>query len=133
MWKYKGDEFVQDYVGTYSSFVYIITHLHTSRKYVGKKCFWSMRKDPGKTRRRKRPSDWLKYWGSSKEFKAFIKQEGKDSFRREILHLCKTKGEASYLEVREQFNRQVLETKLPSGEFEYFNANIMGRYFRKDT
>ena len=39
-------------------------------------------------------------------------------FYREILHLCKTKGECAYLETKEQFDREVLLTD------EYYNGII---------
>ena len=46
---------------------------------------------------------------------------GHENFQRKILHLCKTKGECSYLEAKEQFNRSVLESD------EYYNTWIMVR------
>ena len=39
-------------------------------------------------------------------------------FKREILHLCKTRGTLSYLEAKEQFDRNVLLTN------EYYNGII---------
>ena len=46
------------------------------------------------------------------------------SISTRILHLCKTKGEATYLEVKEQFTRNVLEDE------SYLNDNISGKFFR---
>jgi hypothetical protein len=43
---------------------------------------------------------------------------GSDKFTREILYLCKGRGEMSYIEAREQFDRRVLETD------EYYNGII---------
>lgn len=43
---------------------------------------------------------------------------GDDFFYREILHLCKTKGECAYMETKEQFDREVLLTD------DYYNGII---------
>lgn len=111
-WLYKDEEFTnpaEDLVG----FVYIITELETGKKYIGKKLFWSTRRLPplkGKKRRRTvvKESDWKKYYGSSEELKTLVESNGGDKYRREILHLCKSKGEMSYLELKEQMDRDVL-------------------------
>ena len=104
-------------------FVYLITNLATSQKYVGKKFFWSQ-KTLGitkTTKRRKKTlveSDWQTYWGSNKHLQEHHEKIGDDGFYREILHLCKTKGECSYMEAKEQFDREVLLTD------EYYNGII---------
>jgi hypothetical protein len=46
---------------------------------------------------------------------------GHDKFTREILHLCQSKGECSYVEAKEQFIRGVMETE------DYYNSWIMVR------
>jgi len=112
-WLYEGHPFTSDMIGEYFGFVYLITNLDNDRMYVGKKWFWSTRKLPplkGKTRKRKvqKESDWQKYYGSSDEVKLLVEQHGEDNFKREILRLCKTKGECSYYELVEQVDRQVL-------------------------
>jgi hypothetical protein len=94
-------------------FVYVITDTRNDKKYVGKKRFWSVtRKPPLKGKKRKRvvrkESDWMKYYGSSDLVNQLLVEHGEDNFHREIIHLCKTKGEMSYLEAKEQFNRDVL-------------------------
>ena len=66
-------------------------------------------------------SDWRDYWGSSKELLADIERLGKQHFRREILHFCKSKAECSYIEAKEQFIRGALEKS------EYYNGHIMVR------
>ena len=50
-----------------------------------------------------------------------ILQLGHDKFKREILHLCQSKGTCGYLEAKEQFVRGALETE------EYYNTWIMVR------
>jgi hypothetical protein len=93
--------------------VYIITNKTDGRKYIGKKFFWSTkRKQVNKVRKRyKVESDWKTYWSSSDELQADVERLGKENFTREIIHLCKNKGTANYLEAKEQFTRSVLENK----------------------
>jgi hypothetical protein len=50
----------------------------------------------------------MQYYGSSDEVKALVEELGPDNFHREILHLCESKGVMSYLEAKEQFDRNVL-------------------------
>jgi hypothetical protein len=113
MWYYGDDEFTSEMIGDYVGFVYVITDLINRKKYVGKKLFKSTRRIAplkGKTRKRKvtKESDWQDYFGSSEEVKLIVEERGRESFHREILHLCNTKGELSYLEAKEQFDREVL-------------------------
>jgi hypothetical protein len=49
---------------------------------------------------------------------ADVQALGPENFTREILYLCKSKAEMSYLEAREQFERRVLETD------DYYNGII---------
>ncbi len=93
-------------------FVYLITNKKTGKKYIGKKLFLSSKKKKikGRIRRVKEESDWKKYWSSSKELHSDIETLGEDSFHREILHLCETKGELSYMEILEQFVSQAILT-----------------------
>jgi len=113
MWYYQDKEFTSEMIGDHIGFVYIITDKSNEKKYVGKKLFKSKRRLPplkGKTRRRTKvvESDWMDYFGSSDEVKMLVEQHGRDNFHREILHLCDTKGVMSYLEAKEQFDRNVL-------------------------
>lgn len=91
-------------------FVYLIENLVDGRKYVGKKLFWSKktRQVKGKKKRYLAESDWQSYYGSSDELKNDIVQYGHQQFRRTILHLCRSKGECSYLELKEQIERNAL-------------------------
>jgi hypothetical protein len=125
MWHYKNLEFnpTEDELSEYVGFVYLITELDTGKKYVGKKFFWSTRKIPplkGQKRKRtvKKQSDWMQYYGSSEDLKLLVEKKGADAYYREILRLCKTKGECSYYEAKEQFDRDVLLRE------DYYNAFI---------
>ena len=122
-WTYESIEFTEDLVGDNIGFVYQITNLANKRKYIGKKLFHSAKTKQvkGKKKRYKVPSDWKTYYGSNEELKKDVKEMGEINFIREILHLCKSKGECSYLEAKEQFNRNVMD-----GD-EYYNVWIMVR------
>ena len=113
-WTYNGNE-VTEIPQEYEGFVYIITNLTDDRKYIGKKLAkFKTTKPPLKGKKNKRrgtkESDWKDYWGSSDRLNADVEKLGKDKFTREILYFCKSRGEMSYLEAREQFSRRVLET-----------------------
>lgn len=129
MWLYNGEEFTSEKIGDYIGFVYLLTDLSNNKKYVGKKILISKRKLPplkGKVRRRTKlvESDWQKYYGSSEEVNALVEENGPETFKREILHLCKSKGEMSYLELKEQMEREVLLND------EYYNGIIQVKIHR---
>ena len=129
-WNYEGKPFTQDMVGDYEGFVYIVTDLSNGMKYIGKKNFHSRVKlKPLKGQKRKRKkvsaSDWEQYHGSSEEVKLLFEEHGYDRFSREILHLCMSKGDMNYLELREQIVRDVLLK--PD---EYYNAFVGGKIHR---
>lgn len=112
MWIYNNEPF-DDTPEEYQGFVYLITDMETGKKYVGKKFFWKPKTLPvTKTRKRRvktrTESDWRKYYGSSDAVKQLVEQSGGERFKREILRLCKTKGECSYYEAKYQFDFDVL-------------------------
>ena len=121
-WKYNGEDFTE-VPKEMEGFVYLITNLTNERKYVGKKSFWTRRKDKKTGRRKTKESDWRNYFGSCDELNEDVKLTGKDSFYREILYLCPHKKSMSYYETYEQFLRNVLMSD------EYYNTNIEGRFF----
>ena len=53
-------------------------------------------------------TDWKKYYGSSDRLVKDIEKLGSEKFTREILYLCKTRGETNYMEVYYQINEHVL-------------------------
>ena len=121
-WTYQ-NQLVEEIPEGYIGFVYIITNLQSGQKYIGKKLAQFKRtKPPLKGKKLKRrstvESDWREYWGSSDRLNADVQTLGPENFTREILYLCKSKAELSYLEAREQFERRVLETD------DYYNGII---------
>ena len=121
-WTYQGkivEEISEEYIG----FVYLITNLTNGKKYIGKKLAkFKVTKKPLKGKKNKRrstkESDWRTYWGSSDHLNADVEQLGPENFTREILYYCTSRGELSYLEAKEQFDREVLKTD------EYYNGII---------
>ena len=122
-WTYNKADVTDETASGYIGFVYLITNKKTKRKYIGKKLFWftKTRTVKKKKKREKVPSDWKEYYGSNDELKAEVAKLGGKNFKREILYLCKTKGECNYYEAYEQFTRQVLLCD------EYYNAYIQCR------
>jgi hypothetical protein len=130
-WLYQGspvETLPDDCVG----FVYLITNTISGRKYIGKKLAKFSKtttktvKLKNGTKKKKKirskvDSDWREYYGSSDELNKDIAALGTDKFTREILFLCKSKAECSYIEAREQFTNKVLESK------DYYNGQISVR------
>ena len=122
IWTYQQqplEEIPEGYIG----FVYLITNLKSGQKYIGKKLAqFKKTRPPLKGKKLKRrttvESDWRDYWGSSERLQADVHKLGPENFTREILYLCKSKAEMSYLEAREQFERRVLESD------DYYNGII---------
>ena len=121
-WYYQ-DNLITELPEDCEAFVYLITNLTNDKKYVGKKLAkFKTTKPPLKGKKNKRrgtkESDWRTYWGSSDHLNNDVAELGEDKFRREILYYCPSRGVASYIEAREQFERRVLETD------DYYNGII---------
>lgn len=124
-------------------FVYITTHKPSGKSYIGKKVlFHNQKKKLGKKELAaltgivgRRPayklvikeSDWLKYYGSQTDIKQLLLEGKKDEFERIILKMCPDKKTMTYFEIKYQMIYQVLEK--PD---EFFNDNILGKFFTKD-
>lgn len=130
-WQYQGnniDELPEDCVG----FVYLITNTTSGRKYIGKKLakfskttYKTVKLKNGNKKKKKIrskiDSDWREYYGSNEQLNKDVALLGADVFTREILYLCKSKAECSYIEAREQFRHQVLESA------DWYNGHIQLR------
>lgn len=109
-WIYNGKE-LNEVPTKAVSFVYLIENMTNGKLYVGKKSFYSTtRKAPLKGMKRKRvvtvESDWRSYTGSSTTLNDDIAAGA--NITKTILHICGSKGSASYLELKEQIDRKVL-------------------------
>ena len=127
-WFYKDKEVTDEDIEDWTAFVYLITNNINGKKYIGKKLFQftKSKKLKGATRRTKVKTDsgWKNYFGSNKMLQADVLKYGPDKFKREILHFCKTKGTANYLEVKEQIMHNALEDP------EFYNDWIMVKVAR---
>ena len=123
-WYHNGKPFTSEMIDDNLGFVYIITNTKNNKLYIGKKGLMSKRRlPPLKGTKRKRikivETDWKKYCGSSEEVKLLVEEHGIDLFHREIVRLCKTKGQLNYYEAKLQF-----ETDCLLKPDEYYNAFI---------
>lgn len=112
-WTYNGNTFDSEDIGDYYGFIYRITNTTNGYDYVGRKYFTTVKKRPplkGKKNKRRETveTDWKEYWGSSPRLQADIDTLGRDKFTREIIHLCKSRGETNYMEAYYQFTEGVL-------------------------
>jgi Putative endonuclease segE, GIY-YIG domain len=130
-WLYQGQEVIElpeDCVG----FVYCITNIVSGRKYIGKKLakfkktqYRTVKLKNGKKKKKKIrskvDSDWREYYGSNNELNADVAKLGIENFVREILYYCTSKAQTSYIELKEQILRGVLESN------DYYNGHIQVR------
>jgi hypothetical protein len=119
-------------------FVYLI-EASNGKKYVGQKTLISKRKRKfGKRESAKvtdkrlklyevvrKESNWKEYTGSNKELNEDI--ENGMYCTKYILHYAFSKKQLGYIETRELFVRDVLNK-----DSNYYNSNILGKYYRKD-
>ena len=130
-WTYNNKPFDSDMIENYVGFVYEVYDTEAKMKYIGKKKFWSkVTRPPLKGRKNKRrsvkESDWKSYYGSSEEVKQLVENTGEWRFKRKIIRLCKTLGEMSYYEMKEQLDNDVLLKPK-----KYYNAFVGGKIHRK--
>lgn len=131
MWIYQGNtiETIEHMPINSYGFVYLITHIPTKKRYIGKKVIMFNRtlkplKGTRKKRKTVKESDWKTYYGSNDEVKKLL-VEGKESdFKREILEFAPTKTKLTYLETKYQFAHSVIE-----GDG-YFNNTILGKFYK---
>jgi hypothetical protein len=130
MWYYynTAEQFKEEDIGDHWGFVYLITHISSGKKYIGKKFFTKSktRQVKGKKKKSRVASDWETYWGSNLPLQEDVKRNGEEQYTREILYLCKTKSECSYLELREQIDRRVLESN------SYYNSWVSAKITKKN-
>ena len=112
-WIYRGNAFESGDIQDNYGFIYRITNTTNGYDYVGRKYFTTVKKRPplkGKKNKRRETveTDWKEYWGSSPRLQADIDALGRDKFTREIIHLCKSRGETNYMEAYYQFTEGVL-------------------------
>jgi hypothetical protein len=112
-WIYNGKTFESEDIQDNYGFIYRITNTTNGHDYIGRKYFTTIKKRPplkGKKNKRRETveTDWKDYWGSSARLVEDMARLGKDKFTREIIHLCKSRGETNYMEAYYQFKEGVL-------------------------
>ena len=151
-WKYENNPITKltDFPEETHGFIYLVTHIPTGKKYLGKKSLQSVRNIKlgkkelntlkeerknqglrGATPKKKqviKESDWKTYYGSQTEIKKLVKEGNKEDFQREILMFVKSKKLLTYYECKFLFEHGVLE----DSSSPYINDNILGKFFRKD-
>ena len=108
MWLYNEIEFTEDMISDNVGFVYVITNVTNNKRYVGKKSF-TKSKTYQKNKKKKKTrvaSDWITYTGSNDQLNEDSKNG--DQVKKEIIHLCKSKGFLSYFETKEILVRDCL-------------------------
>lgn len=128
---------VADNPDEYEAFVYLIVNKLNGKKYIGRKFtkkrnrITNKNSNSGRKKLIVSESDWKYYKSSSDSLKRDIAEYGEDNFDFIILEWCKTRAEAMYLEVEYQVKNDVLTRRIENtDEFEYYNNNILSRYFR---
>jgi hypothetical protein len=113
MWLYYGEPINEDSLSDFIGFVYIITNLDSGRQYIGKKLLKFKRTKTVKGKKKKIlvDSDWKTYWGSNKVLIEEVQSLGQDKYKREIVRLCKSRGELNYFEAKYQFTLGALESE----------------------
>lgn len=108
MWMYNNEVFTEDMIEDYIGFVYKIYNVSSGKTYIGKKFFKKSKTYQTNLKKKKKlvVSDWETYTGSNDILNEDI-QKG-DMIKKEILHLCKSKGMLSYMETKEIFERDCL-------------------------
>lgn len=130
-WMYDGKPFESEMIGEHYGFVYLIENPITNKKYIGKKFFWKTvrRTAKGKRKRALVESDWKRYYGSNEQLASDITEQlddrGEVGVSRTILRLCKSKGECSYYEIKEQLAVDALLKE------EYYNSFVGCKIHRK--
>lgn len=113
----------------YAGFVYLIEHIQTGRKYIGRKYFHAhtrVKVAGRKNRKRKvKESDWRHYKSSCIPLKKEIEEQGVDKFRFTILSLHATRAQTNYEETKQLFVNGVLERD------GFYNEHILSRYYRQ--
>ena len=134
---------ISDFPDNTFGFVYKVVHKPTGKAYIGKKVLYFNRKVKvtkkdlalyeGVVGRKPsyklmiKESNWQTYWGSNKLLKEVMDLEPLENFERSIIKTAPNKKLLTYYETKYQFIHQVLEK--PD---EYFNDNILGKFFTKD-
>ena len=122
----------------YDHFIYKITNKVNGKFYIGKKILYNKQRVKLSKKKKKelntrkifeinvRESDWLNYYGSSKDLLYDISVLGTDKFDKEIIKFVKGKKAATAWEIY-----YIIKTDSLLIENSY-NGNLLGRIYKKD-
>jgi len=144
MWLYENKviEKIEDFPENTFGFIYMTTHMPSGISYIGKKSLYhnikkkltkkelAEQSGPGRKSATKtvlKESDWKTYYGSAKPILGLLKENKHEEFKREIIKITTSKKLLTYYECKYLFHYGVLEHPV-----EYFNDNILGKFFAKD-
>jgi len=144
MWLYENKviEKIEDFPENTFGFIYMTTHMPSGISYIGKKSLYhnikkkftkkelAEQSGPGRKSATKtvlKESDWKTYYGSAKPILGLLKENKHEEFKREIITTATSKKLLTYYECKYLFHYGVLEHPV-----EYFNDNILGKFFAKD-
>tara|TARA_R100001015_G_scaffold18757_2_gene12801 strand:+ start:6596 stop:7000 length:405 start_codon:yes stop_codon:yes gene_type:complete len=121
-WKFKKKPDIHNMFG----FVYVITNLQTTKKYIGCKQYWHYSK-----RKKTKESNWKSYTGSSALLNEDIKKLGKRNFTFNIIAEFKNKRSLKYYELYYQMKYNVLSSTIEgSDEPAFYNKYVGGKFYR---
>ena len=104
-------------------FVYIITNTELDKAYVGCKQYFMGKK--------KTPSKWEQYTGSSKYLNEDIEKIGKEKFKFEVIAEYKNKRSLRYYEAYYQMKWDVLTAVIEgSDKPAFYNSYVGGKFYR---
>ena len=104
-------------------FVYIITNTELDKAYVGCKQYFMGKK--------KTPSKWEQYTGSSKYLNEDIEKIGKEKFKFEVIAEYKNKRSLRYYEAYYQIKWNVLTAVIEgTDEPAFYNSYVGGKFYR---
>ena len=149
-WRFKGKLIteIEDMPEETYGFIYMVTHLPTKKKYIGKKVLFFERnvklgkketealkeerkaagiggRVPAKKKVVKE-SDWKTYYGSQEDIKKLARTSKPEDWTREILDFVPTKKLLTYYEIKHIFKNDALENP------DFLNDNILGKFYQKD-
>ena len=100
-------------------FCYLIKNTINGKGYIGKKQYYSYKK-----KKKHKESSWQSYTSSSKSVNEDIEKYGIDNFYFEILFETQTRAWLTYMEVKLQYDYDVLVERDENGERKWYNGMI---------
>jgi len=100
-------------------FCYLIRNNMNGKGYIGKKQYYGYKK-----KKKWKESNWKKYTSSSKKLNEDIEKYGIENFHFEILFETSTRAWLTYMEIKLQYEYNVLIDTFENGERRWYNGMI---------